>query len=79
MIPNNEDRAFWAQEALDFFQQLTSTDTCDALADLLCNLMHAADRQPQRDENGERMLSFAEALHRAELHYNAEIIEEMVA
>ena len=67
MEPNNEDRAFWAQEALHFFQQLTGTDDGDALADLLADLMHLADRSP---------VKFADALRRATFHYEAEVEEE---
>lgn len=67
MEPNNEDRAFWAQEALHFFQQVTGADDGDALADLLCDLMHLADRTP---------VAFADALRRATLHYEAEVEEE---
>lgn len=67
MEPNNETRAFWAQEALHFFQQVTGADDGDALADLLADLMHLADRSP---------VKFADALRRAALHYEAEVEEE---
>ena len=40
----NEDRAKWASEALLRFQMETGTDLEDALADLLGDLMHWADR-----------------------------------
>ena len=40
----NDDRAKWAQVALDAFQGETGTDDGDRLADLLCDLMHWANR-----------------------------------
>ena len=38
--PNNDDRAGWAQQAVDHFRTITSTDDEDAIGDLLCNLCH---------------------------------------
>jgi hypothetical protein len=40
----NGDRAEWAARALRTFQAATGTDRDDALADLLGDLMHLADR-----------------------------------
>jgi hypothetical protein len=41
----NDYRAKWAQATIDAFIVETHTDECDALPDLLCDLMHWADRQ----------------------------------
>ena len=41
---NNEKRAAHAQEALDFFAA-GWCDPEDALADILCDLMHLCDQQ----------------------------------
>jgi hypothetical protein len=40
----NDKRAEWADRAIVEFQDATGTDREDALADLLCNLMHWCDR-----------------------------------
>lgn len=40
----NDDRASWAATAIKEFIRETKTDPEDALADLLCDLMHWADR-----------------------------------
>lgn len=56
----NESRADWANEAILAFEAVTGTDREDALADLLCDLMHWADR------NGE---DFDKQLSRARQHY----------
>lgn len=52
----NNDRAKWAQLALDVFQVETGTEECDALSDLLCDLMHWA---PRHGTNFSRMLERA--------------------
>lgn len=38
----NEMRASWAQQGLDAFQLACRTDDDDAIADLICNLLHLA-------------------------------------
>lgn len=65
--PDNEDRASWAQAALDAFQEVTGTDDEDALADLLCDLMHWADWKKQ---------DFKAAMSRGEGHYRVELKED---
>lgn len=64
----NDDRAEWALEALARFMQITGTDREDAVSDLLCDLMHLADR-----EGGE---TFARSLERAQLHYDEETFDD---
>lgn len=59
----NDRRASWAGKALAAFQEVTGADEEDALADLLCDLMHLADRAPY---------DFDAALTRARDHYAAE-------
>jgi hypothetical protein len=59
----NEERALWAGLAVSAFQYETNTDDEDALADLLCDLMHWADR---------RAFDFDAELQRARVHYVAE-------
>lgn len=59
----NDDRASCAREALDRFVQVTGTDPEDAVADLLADLMHFADR------NG---VNFNHELKRARWHYHEE-------
>jgi hypothetical protein len=63
----NADRAKWAQAAIDIFQTVTGTDNCDALADLLCNLMHWADHNRQ---------DFDSQLDRARRNYASETATE---
>lgn len=38
----NADRAFWVKPAIEAFQQETGTDDENAIADLVCDLCHAA-------------------------------------
>jgi hypothetical protein len=59
----NEERAEWAAAALRHFQCTTGADYEDALGDLLCDLMHWADRTK---------FDFDAALVRARMHYEAE-------
>ena len=59
----NNDRAKWAQVAIDAFQAETGTDECDALGDLLADLMHLSDRTGT---------SFDFMLNRARGHYQTE-------
>lgn len=63
----NDIRAEWAGISLIAFQTTTGTDECDALADLLCDLMHWADRNGQ---------DFEAMLERAKNNYEAETMEE---
>lgn len=58
----NADRARWANTALACFMELTGTDECDALTDLLCDLMH-------RCENIEE---FEASLAMARMHFEQE-------
>jgi hypothetical protein len=59
----NDDRAQWAKAALKAFIDQTGVDYEDALADLLADLMHLADREP---------FDFESDLDRAREHYAAE-------
>ncbi len=59
----NANRAAWAGLAIDAFQNITCSDDNDALADLLCDLMHWCDRKGE---------SFRLELQRAAMHYEAE-------
>ena len=59
----NDSRAAWAHAAILAFERETQTDREDALCDLLCDLMHWADRAP---------FSFSNELDRARQHYAAE-------
>lgn len=63
--PTNDDRAYWASEALDTFRRLTAPneDTPTLLRDLLANLMHLADKEG---------IDFAHELNMATMHYEAE-------
>lgn len=40
----NDDRAEWARKAMETFRSVTGADAEDSMSDLLCNLMHMADR-----------------------------------
>lgn len=63
----NDERANWAEHAIQKFIEITGTDKEDALTDLLANLMHWADR------NG---ADFKQALMMAEMHYEAETSDD---
>jgi hypothetical protein len=63
----NRERADWANDALEAFMETTGCDVEDALADLLCDLMHWADRHDQ---------DFSEECRRAIGHYEAEVEDE---
>lgn len=65
----NDERSQFAEKAIKGFMRDTGADREDALADLLCNFMHWADRQP-----GER--TFADDLERAEMHYREETLPD---
>jgi hypothetical protein len=62
----NGDRAEWAAAAIRHFQCITGTDWEDAVADLLCDLMHFCDRQN---------FNFGKELDRARMNYKAETME----
>ena len=62
-IRANLDRARWAEYAVEAFQEETRADDEDAVADLLCDLMHYCDATKQY---------FNEELTRALSHYAAE-------
>jgi len=66
LSPTNEDRADWANLALDVFRRISRCDTEDMLGDLLCDLMHWAEANNY---------DFAAALDRARGHYEAEVRE----
>jgi hypothetical protein len=59
----NDRRAEWAGCALDAFMSQTGTDTESAVTDLLCDLMHLADRSGT---------DFEGDLARARMHYTSE-------
>lgn len=63
----NEDRAVWAAKSLRVIMETTGTDWCDALQDLLVDLMHLADRDDELD--------FERDLARARDHCIAETTE----
>jgi len=63
----NNGRAEWAAAALQQFQSTTGTDFEDALADLLGDLMHWADRNA---------VHFDDELSRGRMHYEAETAAE---
>jgi hypothetical protein len=68
----NISRATWALDALRRFQQVTGSDDCDAISDLLCDLRHLCDRDPSFG-------TWADALHKATCrgsHYDAETSKE---
>jgi hypothetical protein len=67
-MPTNGDRAEWAAIAVETYQGETGTDDEDAVADLLCDLMHLSDA-----DHVKGVLAFDEALRRARFHYDAEI------
>ena len=66
-VPANAERAASADAALKAYMSRTSCDCEDCLADLLCDLMHWADKV---------RFNFAEELHRARSHYAAEMAQD---
>ncbi len=62
----NNDRSNWANTAIVAFQMVTGTDDEDAVADLLCDLMHMLDRY------GTTFGTFDRALERARSNYAEE-------
>ena len=63
----NHDRSYWAETALIAFRKVTRTDPEDAVADLLCDLMHYCDRYD---------LNFEDELKRALGNYEEETFSE---
>jgi hypothetical protein len=63
----NQERAGWAQAALETFCGRTGTDPSDAVSDLIADLMHWCDRTGS-DWNSE--------LARGMTHYNEETTEQ---
>ena len=59
----NDERAEWAQSAINAFRIATGTDPEDAVSDLLADLMHWCDRYGP---------GFHNELNRARNHYDAE-------
>jgi hypothetical protein len=59
---NNGKRSKWAGNTLKYFGTICKTDKEDLLKDLLCNLMHWADRH----EDFEHALDVARMNHYAE-------------
>jgi len=66
----NDSRAARALAAIETYCDNTGTAPCDALGDLISDLMHLCDREP------ETFGSFAEGLRRARNHYHAETLGE---
>ena len=66
-MSQNDKRAEWAKQTIEKFQEITGTEDEDAMSDLLCDMMHLADRQGP---------AFAVDLTRAYGHYQYEIEEE---
>lgn len=63
----NDDRAEWADTALNAFMRVTRTDHEDAVSDLLADLMHYCDRQGW---------NFEDELRRGSEHYHEETTDE---
>jgi hypothetical protein len=60
----NDERADWANKSIGLFMIVTGTDYEDALADLLCDMMHWADRG--RDQDFEVALGRARGMYEEE-------------
>jgi hypothetical protein len=69
-VPANAERAASADAALMAYMSRTRCDCDDCLADLLCDLMHWADKCG---------LSFAEAFRLACFHYRVELADREAA
>lgn len=65
----NEERAIWALAAIEEFEGLTGTERENAVADLLCDLMHWSHQTGT---------NFVHELTRAASHFEAETNEEGV-
>lgn len=75
----NDNRAKWAQAAIDAFTAACPADDPHVLADLLCNLMHLCDRRTRTQggrgpvrKNPPEGWDFNAALRMAVMHYQAE-------
>lgn len=66
----NLKRAAWAKGALDIFQYDTGTDNGDAIADMLCNLMHLCKFEL------EKYGDFQTQLERAQRNHEGEVIDD---
>jgi hypothetical protein len=66
----NRTRAAWAEACVSVFVQHTGCDREDSLGDLLCDLMHWAERHD---------FDFDIALDRARGHFEAELLEDLPA
>lgn len=45
--PTNADRAQWAKRTAEYFRtRVCKTDQCDAVGDLICDLLHLCDADP---------------------------------
>jgi hypothetical protein len=69
-VPANAERAASADAALKAYMSRTSCDCEDCLADLICDLMHWADKA---------RFNFAEEFRRAYFHYRVELADEEAA
>ena len=69
-VPANAERAASADAALMAYMSRTRSDCDDCLADLLCDLMHWADKCG---------IGFEGELYRARCHYAAEAADEEAA
>jgi hypothetical protein len=65
----NDKRAEWARRAVATFQRETGVEAALAVGDLLANLMHLTDREP------ERYGTFKRNMRRAKDHYADETYE----
>ena len=65
--PTNDDRADWAEKALKAFQAETGAEDEEAIADLVCDLLHLAARR------GEDVQT---VIFRAQSNYEAEVEEK---
>lgn len=66
----NFKRAGWAKTALNLFQHDTGTDNEDAIADLVCNLMHLCKFEP--DKYGD----FEEQMERGKRNFEGEVNDD---
>lgn len=69
MSPTNDDRADWAEMALKTFRAHTGAEDEEAIADLVCDLLHLAARRGQDVDT---------VLFRAKYNFDAEIEEKAI-
>jgi len=43
----NDDRSYWAKKAIEAFQEATRAENETVIGDLICDLAHLCDRQPE--------------------------------